>query len=406
MAFVPENERIPTDNPEPIFTQEELPEIPDLQNPIVPVIGGAILQTGDFTSPNYRKGQAGWKIDSRGNAEFQNITVNKQKGNFGGDGSDGDLVIGSGTTTINLGGADIVTKNYNSISITGTGSLTFSNPHAGGTLIFLKSKGNITITSSATRPIDARGMGATGTTLPNFFIGTALVYGNGTTAGVIWDSLTKYTTYQSDSYNFIARVLAIAPGAAGSDGSAAQLGGEAGGAGGRGGGALYIECAGTWSFTVANGIDVSGSDGATGTAGSNTLNHGGAGGGGGGNAGQCIVLYNTLGANSGSIKAAGGAGGTGGNTANGSWGQGVGCAAGGGGAGSMEAAGGAGSPGNGGAGTPAAGSNAAGAGSGGGGGAGLGWDNGAGHTNGPSAGGTGGTSSSKHYKIALNTYFV
>ncbi|MBI3887537.1 hypothetical protein HY310_00525, partial [Candidatus Microgenomates bacterium] len=79
---------------------------------------------------------------------------------FGGTGANGALVITSGTTTINLGGLAVFTKNYTSISITGTGKLAFSNPHTNGTIIILKSQGNVVLTSSDAAMIDASGMGA------------------------------------------------------------------------------------------------------------------------------------------------------------------------------------------------------------------------------------------------------
>ena len=85
----------------------------------------------------------------------QNVAFAK----FGGTGADGALSITSGTTTINLGGASLFVKNYSSISITGTGQLTFSNPAAGGTIIILKSQGNVTLTSSATPNIDLTSIG-------------------------------------------------------------------------------------------------------------------------------------------------------------------------------------------------------------------------------------------------------
>src|SRR3990167_9608249 len=59
---------------------------------------------------------------------------------FGGDGTDGELNVSSGTTDIALGGARVVTKNYSSISITGTGAITFSNPHAEGTTVIFKNQ--------------------------------------------------------------------------------------------------------------------------------------------------------------------------------------------------------------------------------------------------------------------------
>lgn len=81
---------------------------------------------------------------------------------FGGTGADGALTLISGITNIDCAGAQVVIKNYSSISISGTGSLTFTNPHANGTIIILKSQGNVTLASGATAAIDATGMGALG----------------------------------------------------------------------------------------------------------------------------------------------------------------------------------------------------------------------------------------------------
>jgi hypothetical protein len=127
----------------------------------------------------------------RGDGTFATISGTSK---FGGTGADGAL---SGTTSIDLGAAQVVVKNYTSISLTGTQALTFTNPHANGTIIILKSQGNVTITSSAAAAIDASGMGAIGATVR-------------------------------------------------------------GGTSGRGGAGLYIECAGAWNFTGTiknNGAD-------------------------------------------------------------------------------------------------------------------------------------------------------
>jgi hypothetical protein len=48
---------------------------------------------------------------------------------FGGTGADGALSVSSGNTNIDAAGAAILVKNYTSISITGTGSVTLINPH-------------------------------------------------------------------------------------------------------------------------------------------------------------------------------------------------------------------------------------------------------------------------------------
>ncbi len=238
-------------------------------------------------------------------------------GSFGGNGSDGALSISSGTTTINLGGVAYVVKNYTSISITGTGKLAFSNPHAGGTIIVLKSQGNITITASAPC-IDASGMGATGgtgtaDTIPtsgtngNAILDTSNHYGTGGTdiaggtGGVILSNLFFYTT---SGLQLSKKAIFLACGSGG--GGGAGEGTEVGGNGGRGGGALYIECAGALNFTTALGISVAGANGVNAVHVTGTR----AGGGGAGGAGMCVILYNTLTSATGTINDAGGTGGT------------------------------------------------------------------------------------------------
>lgn len=235
-------------------------------------------------------------------------------GKFGGTGADGALSISSGTTTINAASAAVVVKNYTSISITGTAQLTLSNPHAGGTILILRSQGPVTITAAAPA-INLVGMGATAATTPNYFLGTNRVYGNsaaaGRAGGLIWDLSSFYPTYLG-SDSLFQRNLILVPGAAGGAGATGQ-GGYVGGTGGRGGGALLIECAGAFNFTTSEGINVSGATATNGTSapfpGTDVC---GGGGGGGGGCGMAIVLYNTLTSAGGSIKAAGGAGGGGG----------------------------------------------------------------------------------------------
>ena len=255
-------------------------------------------------------------------------------GTFGGDGSDGALAITSGTTTIDLGNAPLVVKNYTSISITSTGKLAFSNPATGGTTILLKSQGNVTITSTATC-IDASNCGAAGgASVSDNSAGGGGTQTNGNTgtdgstfdlwtshAGVGADPggspdaaggavLSMITAFPSLTY-FPPLYKNLFVGGGGGSGMA-QLGSGAGnnisGVGGRGGGCLIIECAGAWNFTTASGISVGGSAGGAATAAGTT---GAAGGGGGGGGGCCYVLYNTLTADSGTIVKTGGAGGDG-----------------------------------------------------------------------------------------------
>lgn len=207
---------------------------------------------------------------------------------FGGSGADGALSISSGTTTVALGSVPIFTKNYTSISITGTtGALAFSGPATNGTIIVLKSQGNVTITSSATAAIDVSGL----------------------TAGSPATSFGSFATQSTTGHAGIfipthrGKSVQVGCGAAGQGGSAGFFSGTPG-AGGNGAGAIYIECAGALNFGASATIKANGANGVAGTS------AGGSGGGGG--AGTVLIVYNTLTTNAGTIVANGGNGGTGG----------------------------------------------------------------------------------------------
>lgn len=234
------------------------------------------------------------------------------KNKFGGTGADGALAISSGTTTIDAAGASVVTKNYTSISITGTGKLTISNPHAKGTILILKSQGAVTITSSTNPAIDMKGMGADVATTGwgIVIVPTKGVAGVAASAGVDGGGGTAGAGNSSVNTDIALAVKNIplftgAGGAAGGQGN--QSGGSAAsvGAGARGGGAFYIECKGALNFTST--VSVAGNAG--GNAGAGTGTWAGSGGGAGGGGGSGIILYNTLTANTGTITISGGAGG-------------------------------------------------------------------------------------------------
>lgn len=273
---------------------------------------------------------------------------------FGGTGADGALNITSGTTTIDLLGAAIVTKNYTSISITGTGALAFSNPHASGTIIVLKSQGGVTLTSSANPVIDLRNIGSTGGTAgtagtsgtASGGAGGASAFGsgsnggsggggaNGTAGGAGTSGTAVFTTITgggggalsasaatggSVSYYaglptaIVANGLPFAVGTGGGGGGGGNT--SLSGAGGRGAGSMYIECAGAFNFTTGT-INLAG------TAGGNGAASFGAGGGGGGG-GELLVLYGSLTANSGTITTTGGSGGSAGGGGGGAGGAGA-----------------------------------------------------------------------------------
>jgi len=353
---------------------------------------------------------------------------------FGGDGSDGALAITSGTTSVSLGGARYVVKNYSSISITGTGKLAFSNPHANGTIIVIKSQGDVTLTSSTIPNIDASGMGAnggtggTGGTSSNAGtdgkLGIGLfddsdhfglkavansAGGAGGAGGAIYDAGT-IQFYPRNEYQINRRLTGVACGSGGGGGAGNYANNaRIGGAGGAGGGGLIIQCAGAWNFTSALGISVAGLDGADGVDDVDGTNNGrgGSGGGAGGAGGFVVVLYNTLTSSSGTVNTAGGTGGTGGGATSdgtgGGGGQDIG-GGGGGGAGSDGGAGGAGANQNNGSNTNGtAGSSAGGRRAGGGGGSGgTRVYNSAGSTTGGAGGSAG---ASENVLVILNTEF-
>ena len=112
---------------------------------------------------------AGKYINWTGSDFVVNGFVVSSKGAFGGDGSDGALAITTGTTTLDVEAVSVYTKNYSSISITGTGKLAFSNPASGGTATIIKSQGAGVLTSTAKGAdtttlgcIDVSNMGAAG----------------------------------------------------------------------------------------------------------------------------------------------------------------------------------------------------------------------------------------------------
>ena len=254
---------------------------------------------------------------------------------FGGTGANGAFA----TTTaavIDLGNAAVVTKNYTSISITGAGSLSFKNPNTNGTIIVLKSNGNVTLTCNTGPCIDASGMGGAagndgyydvtspkaGTAGQNWSggsnsAGTGGGGGGGAlTAGSNGQGLgspgTNYgvggaTTGIKTASTLYFKTIKLSTGAG--SGAGATSGGGAGGAGNAGGGSIYIECSGTLNFTTSNGISVAGKNGTDGSHGGDSNNGGG---GGGGGAGSVIILYNSLTSNTGTINVSGGNGGNGG----------------------------------------------------------------------------------------------
>jgi len=265
--------------------------------------------------------------------EITATRLNQSGVRFGGTGADGALSVTSGTTTLDLGGANIFVKNYTTIDITGTGKLAFNNPASRGTIIILKATGNVTITSSADPAIDLRDIGGTAGGaggvagagwlnsggMQSFGIaGTNDFNGYGGSGGGNLNNGTaggSYSDAQSGVIGWKARIngsqmlpklvsktaFKIYPGGGGSGGLKCGASPGASYAGGRGAGALVIECGGALNFdAIINGVGADGSGSAT---------EGTRWGGGGGAGGSVLMLYNTLAANTGTITLTGGAGG-------------------------------------------------------------------------------------------------
>lgn len=313
-----------------------------IQNDVRPIVGygpnfGAIGEDLDPDTTNTRSlGSSAkqWKNIYGENLYNNGALVAATK--FGGTGADGALSISSGTTTIDLGGASYFEKNYSSISITGTGALAFSNPSTNGCVVVLKCSGNCTITSTAAPAIDLRSIGAAagnygvglikGPDAPfnpsgSYYSGGNNLWASGSNGG---GGVHIATSSPASGLN----VFAGAGAAAGN-----SFGGNTSGAGGAGGGGLYIQCAGYLDFTAdikcdgGGGTNGSGSatigayiipggggggnaDGTSGSMGYATSSGASGGAGGGGGGGSCVILYNFLTANTGTITVTGGSGGT------------------------------------------------------------------------------------------------
>jgi len=245
---------------------------------------------------------------------------------FGGTGADGVLNVTSGTTTIDLASAASKILNYTSINVSAGATLAFSNPAAGGTVVQLKSQGNVTIAGT----INCSSLGSAGGASNNgaggsatagtavdatvLIVGGTMTGGGGAvpvnTGGAGGLAPSSPYAYINTLYSLSSRkVIALLCGTGGGGGQSGSAGNN--GNGGRGGGALYIECEGAWNFTGT--INTSGAVGGNATQ---------AGAGGGGGAGMLLALYKTLTANSGTHTNNSGAGGTGGTVGNGGGGGG------------------------------------------------------------------------------------
>jgi len=270
----------------------------------------------------------------------------------GGNGSDGALSISAGTTTIDAGGEPIIEKNYTDVSITGTATLTISNPHANGTILLIRSQKNFVFAAGAT--LSLAGMGAvagvggvdatnagiprignsgtaggdalqpTVTSLGGNFgagggAGSAVGVGGGACATIPINIRTFFFGSPNSPLAVASTGGGGAGGGAGGNGNDAygtNAGVGDGGNGGRGGGGLAVFVNG--NLSLAGTITFAGVAGSNGTNAS-VASVGGGGGGGGGAAGRGFFAYGGILTNTATIVVTGGAGGTGGNNSAGSY---------------------------------------------------------------------------------------
>ena len=244
---------------------------------------------------------------------------------FWGTGSLGSFSYSSGTQSLSAANKSIAVFDYTSFSLTGTASLQFGNANDNGTIYIVRSLGDVTITSSASRAIILDGAGGiagqgvagqsggievggnSGNGFGSWYYFSGSVSGGTAGSGVSvtggggGGGFSSFTPSVNSTNGFLMP-FAVAPGGGGGSGCNDTFNtGIISGAGGRGAGALIILCAGK--------LNITSSFSATGANGANTTdNNNGAGGGGGG--GSFYILYNTLTANTATFTVSKGTGGT------------------------------------------------------------------------------------------------
>ena len=365
-------------------------------------IGAFVADTYGIFIGNYSTGKYLTYDDASGNLNV-NGYVQSNIGAFGGDGSDGALSVSSGTTTIDASSANLVVKNYTSITISSGATLTISNKASNGTILYLKCSGDVTIAGT----IEMSSMGADSATTGFAIVDDSSHFGGtgtngsgapaaGGSGGVIYTNKAFYTTPNTST--LYRKFIILSCGSGGGPGGRGGNSGGLGGAGGVGGGVVIIECRGALNFSGT--INVNGGAGVTGSNGASSTQQGGGGGGGGGGAGMALILYNTLTANSGTINAKGGAGGNGGTGGQG--GGGFSGGGGGGGSGNYTRAGKTGGTGN----NAAAGSPGVAATDSDGASGGAGGSSGGGGSELGGTGGAQGSSDTNNYLVTQNKYFA
>ncbi len=249
--------------------------------------------------------------------DADNQRINLNLGNFRiedrfGDGSDGDLIISTGTINLDFQNQNFLIKKYRNLSITGNATLSFVNPHNNGSVAIIYVADTATITSSAVA-IDLSGVGARGgigasnNGFDTFQIGWNGFYrATAGTGGTIYGSTggTGIESFVNNNLGFrFFKTCVLSVGSGGGAGAANS--GATPGNGGRGGGGiiLFARKLNFNSTIYANGLN-----GGNASVTSGPYYAGGGGGGGGG----FVVIYAQQIINLvGTIQARGGNGGNG-----------------------------------------------------------------------------------------------
>lgn len=151
-----------------------------------------------------------------------------------GDGASGTIAIGSGTTTIDLGGKEFPVFNFTSITVTGTGKIAFSNPHAKGSVVVINVIGNVTISSTADAVIDLRNIGSAVASTTG-----ALDSLDHASTGAIYTYSAFYATPVYTKASYKTGYPTVSAGSMGGGGSAGN---------GQGGGGLLMRVGGNLTF--------------------------------------------------------------------------------------------------------------------------------------------------------------
>jgi hypothetical protein len=230
-----------------------------------------------------------------------------------GDGSDGDLIISTGTTILNFQNQNFLIKKYRNLSITGNASLSFTNPHDNGSVAIIYVADTATITSSSVA-IDVSGMGAKGgigasaNGFDAFQIGwngfyKATAGTGGTTSPATGGTGIESFVNNNLGFRFL-KTCVLSVGSGGGSGASSGSGATPGN-GGRGGGGIIL---------FARKLNFNSTIYANGLNGGNASVPSGAyyaGGGGGGGGGFVVIYAQQIIGLTGTIQAKGGNGGNG-----------------------------------------------------------------------------------------------